>query len=486
MPSTGPIAVTFLVYFVILVILGVIAYRRTGDLSDYILGGRKLGSWVSAFSAQASDMSGWLLMGLPGLAYSKGLQSFWMVLGLTVGTYLNWKLVAGPLRKDTFAFDDSLTIPVYFERRFNDKSRLLRLVSALLILVFFTFYTSSALVAGAKLFESVFGFPYQMALLVGTAAVLLYTFIGGFLAVSWTDLLQGTLMILALVGIGLTCLYLLGGYRPFLSSINAKNPDLLTLFTDPEGMNLGWLSIASLAGWGLGYFGQPHILARFMAIESESKVPSARHIAVTWVIVCLIFSVLAGLLAGPMLADSLSGSETEKAFIYLSKAVLHPVPAGVVLAAVLAAIMSTADSQLLVASSAVAEDIYDGFLNREASQGELLWIGRLSVVAISLVAYVIAIDPKSMVLELVSYAWAGFGSTFGPVILLSLYWETMNRNGALAALLTGATTVVLWSRASGGILDLYEIIPGFMCALIAGVLVSLLTESPESDRAQTN
>ncbi|MFB6345776.1 MAG: sodium/proline symporter, partial [bacterium] len=382
--------ITFLLYFLVLIAIGAVAYRRTSDLADYILGGRRLGSWVSAFSAQASDMSGWLLMGLPGLAYTKGLQASWMVLGLIGGTYLNWKFVAAPLRTSTYTYDDSLTIPVFFERRFNDETRLLRLTSASVILLFFTFYTSSGLVAGAKLFESVFEIPYRTALTAGTAAILLYTLIGGFIAVSWTDLIQGILMVSALVAVALMGLWLVGGPAAMATRYTGDHAALLSPLTDATGQSLGWISILSLLGWGLGYFGQPHILARFMAIKSKFRVPFARRIAVTWVITCLVAAVLAGMLGLQLLDDPLSGAETEKVFIHLTEFLLHPAVAGVVLAAILAAIMSTADSQLLVASAAVAEDLYSGFLNNNASRRKLLWVGRLAVIGISLTAYAIA------------------------------------------------------------------------------------------------
>lgn len=472
-----PVLVTFGVYFLVLVGLGVLAYRRTEDLSDYILGGRQLGSWVSAFSAQASDMSGWLLMGLPGLAYSRGLQAIWMVLGLIGGTYLNWKFVASRLRTITYEYDDSLTIPVYFERRFDDDTRVLRLVSATVILVFFTFYTSSGLVAGARLFETVFDVSYVPAVTAGTVAILLYTLIGGFIAVSWTDVLQGTLMLLALIVVGLLGIWTMGGLGEVQRNLAEHKPHLLSPFTGPEGSFLSWMSVVSLLGWGLGYFGQPHILARFMAIESRSRVPRARHIAVTWVVVCLVASTATGILGVELLDQPLTGTETEKVFIHLTTAMFHPVVAGVVLAAILAAVMSTADSQLLVASSAVAEDLYSGFLDAEASREDLLWIGRFAVVGISLLAYLIALDPESMVLGLVAYAWAGFGAAFGPVILLSLHWDRMNRVGAILGMIAGGITVLVWDYGSGGLFELYEIVPGFLLACVGCVAGTVFSES---------
>jgi sodium/proline symporter len=471
---TDTVLLTFLLYFLVLLGLGVLAYRRTRNLSDYILGGRTLGSWVSAFSAQASDMSGWLLMGLPGLAYTQGLEAFWMALGLALGTYLNWLYVAEPLRATTLEHDDSLTLPVYFERRFEDDTGTLRLVSALVILVFFTFYTSSGLVAGAKLFETVFGVTYVVGVTAGGAAILLYTLIGGFLAVSWTDFLQGILMFLSLGAVLVVGLESAGGVEHLRGGIADRNPNLLSMISDAEGNTLSIVAVLSLAGWGLGYFGQPHILARFMAIRDSDAVPRARRIAVSWVVFCLATSVAAGMMAIPMLDRTLSGPETEKAFIFLAEWLFHPALAGVVLAAVLAAIMSTADSQLLVASSAVAEDLYAGFWDEEASRRQLLWIGRMAVLVISLVAFFIALDPENMVLGLVAYAWAGFGAAFGPVVLLSLYWGRMNKYGAFSGMVVGGGTVVLWGDLSGGIFELYELVPGFVLASLAAVVGSLM------------
>lgn len=472
---TNPVLLTFVLYGLVLVGLGLVAYRRTSDLADYILGGRRLGSWVSAFSAQASDMSGWLLMGLPGLAYSRGGVALWMALGLATGTYLNWTLVAGRLREATFREDDALTVPVYLERRFDDGTHLLRGLSALVILVFFTFYTGSGLVAGARLFETVFEVKYATAVTAGGVTILLYTLIGGFLAVSWTDVLQGLLMVIALVVVAGLGLFLVGGPAELRGGPGTATPNYLSPLWDADGRAIGWVTVLSMTGWGLGYFGQPHILARFMAIESRDRVPRARRIAVTWVVVCLGASVVCGILAVPLLETSLTGPETEKAFIYLAEWMLHPLVAGVVLAAVLAAIMSTADSQLLVASSAVAEDFYAGFFGSSSSRARL-WVGRLAVVGISLAAYAIALDPESMVLELVAYAWAGFGATFGPVLLLALYWRRMNRSGALAGILVGAATVFVWARLSGGWFDLYELVPGFGFGLVAAVVGSLLDQ----------
>ena len=474
MTDSGIIVSTFIVYLVAVLGIGVVAWRRTNSLRDYILGGRGLGKWVTALSAQASDMSGWLLLGLPGYAYLAGLESAWLLIGLLVGTYLNWKFVAERLRQATERLGDALTLPDYFETRFADHSRILRLISGIFILVFFTFYTSSGLVAGGKLFETVFGLPYLWAVTAGGATVVIYTFFGGFLAVSWTDMMQGCLMFLALLTVAVVGLIAAGGLGGLGASLGATNPNLLDAMTTVSGAPLGWITIVSLLGWGLGYCGQPHILARFMAIRRPQDVGAARLIAMVWVSVALVAATLVGLVGIGLVPQPLPGAESETVFMVLTRLLLHPVVAGICLAGILAAVMSTADSQLLVASSAVSEDFYKGLWRPEASQKELLWVGRLAVVAISLLAFYLARDPNSKVLELVAYAWAGFGAAFGPAIVLSLYWEGMSRNGALAGILGGGLTVIIWKQLSGGVFDLYEIVPGVLVSVICILFFSKL------------
>lgn len=472
---TSVIVATFLVYMAVVLGLGFIAWRRTTNLKDYILGGRSLGSWVTAFSAQASDMSGWLLMGLPGLAYATGLNAGWMAIGLLVGTYLNWKLVANRLRRRTEALGDSLTLPAYFERCVADKTRLLRLIVGAFILVFFVLYTSSGFVAAGKLFESLFGMDYRWAVFWGTMSVLVYTLFGGFLAVSWADMLQGALMFFALLIVALVGWWLLGGFDGIQNTLNAVNPDSLNPFRNAEtGDAAGWIAIVSLLGWGLGYFGQPHILARFMAIHDANAIPTARRIAMTWQTTVLFSALLVGLVGIGLVDQPLTGPDREKVFIFLSTQLLHPVLAGICLSGILAAIMSTAAAQLLVASSAFSEDFYKGIFHTSAGGRELLWVGRLAVLGIAIVAFIIALDPNSMVLGLVGWAWAGFGATFGPAILLSLYWQDMTRNGALAGMIVGGLTVIIWPQLEGGIFELYEIVPGFFLSMLAIWLVSQL------------
>lgn len=463
---------TFVVYLVVVLIIGIVAWRRTANLADYILGGRRLGSWVTALSAQASDMSGWLLLGLPGYAYLAGFESLWLMIGLLLGTYANWLFVAARLRSATEKYGDSLTLPDYFSRRFNDQSGMLRIISATFILVFFTFYTSSGLVAGGKLFEAVFGLPYLWAVLAGAAAIVGYTFIGGFLAVSWTDFLQGSLMFLALIFVVIMGWAAVDGWPGLTAALDARNPALLDMSTNASGEPLGIIAIASLLGWGLGYVGQPHVLARFMAARTPQTITLARRIAMSWVSVTLVCGTLVGLIGIAYLPEVLADGESEKVFIHLASALFHPVVAGICLAGILAAVMSTADSQLLVASSAVSEDFYKGLLRKQAGQSELLWVGRLAVIAIAVLAFVLAMDPESKVLDLVAYAWAGFGAAFGPTIVLSLYWQGMQRRGALAGILVGGLTVIVWKQLNGGLFDLYEIVPGVIFSLIAIVLVS--------------
>jgi sodium/proline symporter len=474
MTNTPVIVATIVVYMGICLVLGFVAYRRTTNLADFILGGRSLGSWVTAFSAQASDMSGWLLMGLPGLAYLAGFDAVWLATGLIVGTYLNWKLVAAPLRVRTEQLGDSLTMPDYFERRFDDRSRLLRTLTAILILVFFTFYASSGFVATGRLFESLFDMHYHDAMFWGSVVMLAYTFFGGFLAVSWSDVLQGTLMFFALILVGAVGVGLAGGFGDMLATLEAREPALLDPFLGSGGEALGAIGIVSLLAWGLGYPGQPHILARFMAIHSADEMPTARRVAMGWVIVVLLAAVVVGLAGAAIIAPPLEGPDAEKVFILMSTTHLHPVLAGICLSGILAAIMSTASAQLLVASSAFAQDFYKGLFRRDPGRVELLWVGRGAVLGIALLAYLLALDPENKVLDLVAWAWAGFGAAFGPAIVLSLYWPRMTRNGALAGMLAGGLIVILWKQGSGPIFALYEMVPGVLLSALAIVVVSLL------------
>ena len=471
MTASTPMLITFVVYIAAMVLIGLIAYLRTKNLSDYILGGRSIGSFVTALSAGASDMSGWLLMGLPGAIFVAGISESWIAIGLTVGAYLNWLFVAGRLRVQTEHNGNALTLPDYFTNRFEDTSKVLRILSAVVILLFFTIYCASGIVAGARLFESTFGMSYETALWAGAAATIAYTFIGGFLAVSWTDTVQATLMIFALILTPIVVMIATGGADATFAAIelnDATNFDMLK--------GASFVGVISLMAWGLGYFGQPHILARFMAVDSVKSIPAARRISMTWMILCLGGAVAVGFfgiayfaahpeVAGPVVENP------ERVFIELTKLLFNPWVAGVLLSAILAAVMSTLSCQLLVCSSALTEDFYKSFLRKGASQKELVWVGRGMVLLVALVAIAIASNPESKVLGLVSYAWAGFGAAFGPVVLISLLWKHMTRNGALAGMLVGALTVILWKNFLGH-LGLYEIIPGFVFASIAILVFS--------------
>ncbi|WP_455925187.1 sodium/proline symporter PutP [Pseudomonas putida] len=476
MGVSNPTLITFVIYIVVMVLIGLMAYRSTNNLSDYILGGRSLGSVVTALSAGASDMSGWLLMGLPGAIYLSGLSESWIAIGLIIGAYLNWLFVAGRLRVQTEHCGDALTLPDYFASRFEDKSGLLRIISAVVILLFFTIYCASGIVAGARLFESTFGMDYQTALWAGAAATIAYTFVGGFLAVSWTDTVQATLMIFALILTPIVVMLATGGVDTTFLAIEAKDPAHFDMLR-----NTSFIGIVSLMGWGLGYFGQPHILARFMAADSVKSIAKARRISMAWMILCLGGTVAVGFFgiayfaAHPEHAGAVTENH-ERVFIELAKILFNPWIAGVLLSAILAAVMSTLSCQLLVCSSALTEDFYKAFLRKGAGQRELVWVGRAMVLAVAVVAIVLAANPENRVLGLVSYAWAGFGAAFGPVVLLSVLWKGMTRNGALAGIVTGAVTVVLWKNFSP--IELYEIIPGFMFAALAIWLVSVLGQRP--------
>ena len=473
MNFTDPTVIMFSIYLFAMLFIGFLGYRNTNNLDDYILGGRSLGSFVTALSAGASDMSGWLLMGLPGAVYLSGLSEAWIAVGLLIGAYLNWRYVAARLRLYTERAGNALTLPDYFANRFEDKAKLLRVLTTLVILVFFTIYCASGVVAGARLFENMFGMPYQTALWVGAACTISYVFIGGFLAVSWTDTIQASLMITALlVAPVVGYLAITGGLQPQQTFTELMEPAKLDIMRGAS-----FVGIVSLLAWGLGYFGQPHILVRFMAAESAAIIPAARRISMTWMVLCLMGAVAVGFVGIPYFLTHAGGAvavnaNSETVFIEMAKQLFNPWVAGLLLAAILAAVMSTLSCQLLVCSSALTEDIYRTFLRKNASQTELVWVGRAMVMMIALVAIAIGSNPQSKVLGMVSYAWAGFGAAFGPVVILSLFWSRMTRNGALAGILVGAVTVVVWKNYVG--LGLYEIVPGFLLAWLATVVVSRL------------
>jgi sodium/proline symporter len=479
MSFDAPLLVTFVAYLILILFLGIKAYRRTHSLDDYILGGRKLGAVVTALSVGASDMSGWLLLGLPGAIYLSGLSEIWIGIGLVLGAYCNWLFVSKRLRIYSQHANNSLTLPDYFENRFNDTTRVLRLVSAFVILLFFTFYTASGLVGGAILFENSFGLQYSTALISGGLIIVGYTFIGGFLAVAWTDAVQAVLMFFALLVAPTVVILNSGGTDVVWQQMQAVNPQSTELFS-----NMTLIGFLSLIAWGLGYFGQPHILARFMAVESPQKLVAARRIAMVWMVLVLFGSVATGLAGIAYFADNpLENPET--VFIALSQQLFNPWIAGIITAAILSAIMSTVDSQLLVSSSVISEDFYRVFVRPQASEKELLMVSRGAVIAIALLAMVIASDRESRVLDLVSYAWAGFGAAFGPVIVFSLFWRKMTATSAIAGMIVGAVTVVVWSNLTGGLFDLYEIVPGFALASLVIVIITLLKPAMDEQALNT-
>ena len=476
--------ISLALYFMVMLLIGLYAYKKsTSDVAGYMLGGRSLSPSVAALSAGASDMSGWMLMGLPGAMYISGLSSIWIAIGLVIGAFLNYLVVAPRLRTYTEIANDSITLPDFFENRFNDKSRVLRIVSSLVIVVFFTLYTSSGIVAGGKLFESSFGLNYEIGLYVTAGVVVAYTLFGGFLAVSLTDFVQGCIMFIALVLVPVVAVSEVGGLAEMQSSIEAINPEMLNLFSGVTA-----ISIISAMAWGLGYFGQPHIIVRFMAIRSVKDMPTARRIGMSWMIVAIIGAMATGFAGIAYVAKTgIKLDDAETIFIVLSQLLFSPLIAGFLLAAILAAIMSTISSQLLVTSSSLTGDFYQAFLHRDASEKQLVLVGRISVFIVALVAIYLAYDRDSSILSLVSNAWAGFGAAFGPVIIGCLYWKGMTRNGALAGIISGAVTVLIWIYSpltiDGQSLSawMYEIVPGFVVCSIAIYTVSKFSPQVEDD-----
>lgn len=466
------------IYFIIMVLIGVYAYRKSSkDISGYMLGGRSLSPSVTALSAGASDMSGWMLMGLPGAMYLTGLSSIWIAIGLVIGALLNYLIVAPRLRIYTELAGDAITIPDYFENRFEDKTHVLRVISSVIIVLFFTVYTSSGVVAGGKLFESAFGLSYQLGLFVTAGVVVVYTLIGGFLAVSLTDFVQGCIMFLALILVPSVVVMEVGGIENMNQNIAVINPELFNMFSGVSA-----LTIISAMAWGLGYFGQPHIIVRFMAIRSVDDIPTARNIGMGWMIVSIIGATATGFAGiAYVSAFNLPLEDPETIFIVLSQILFNPLIAGFLLAAILAAIMSTISSQLLVTSSSLTNDFYQMFFNKNASDKQLVFVGRVSVFIVAFVAIFLAQNRDSSILSIVSNAWAGFGAAFGPVVILSLYWKRMTKNGALAGIVSGAVTVLLWIylpiTIDGQSLSsiMYEIVPGFIIATLSIIVVSKMT-----------
>jgi sodium/proline symporter len=485
--ETGTL-ISLATYFIAMIGIGIYAYRQNEDTSSgYLLGGRKLSAPVVALSAGASDMSGWMLLGIPGAMYLSGASSLWIAFGLCFGAWLNYIFVAPRLRVFTELAKDAITLPDYFENRFYDKSRILRIIASIVIIIFFTLYTSSGIAAGGKLFESSFGYNYEVGLYITAGVVVCYTLFGGFMAVSLTDFVQGIIMFIALVMVPTVVIFELGGINSTLELLSATDSNLLSLFVDAStGATLSFIGIVSLMSWGLGYFGQPHIIVRFMAISSIKAMPTARRIGMSWMIVSIFGAAATGLF-GLAYMNSVGQTldDPETVFITLSQLLFHPLIGGFLLAAILAAIMSTISSQLLVTSSSLTRDVWVTFLDKECSEQKQVVVGRISVVLVAIVAIALAYDKNSSILTLVSNAWAGFGAAFGPLVLFSLLWKDMSRIAAIGGIVSGAATVLVWIYAplgeNGGSIypELYAIIPGFIVSSLVIIILSLW--KPEKD-----
>ncbi len=479
-------AISIWAYLLLMLAIGVYSYRKsTSNSEEFLIGGRKLGAAVTALSAGAADMSGWLLMGLPGAMYFIGLSSAWIAIGLTIGAYLNYVVIAPRLRVYTEVAQNAITLPVFFENRYKNKNHLLKISSSIFILIFFTLYTSAGMVAGGKLFESAFGMSYSSGLWITSLVVVLYTFLGGFLAVSLTDFVQGTIMVLALIIVPIVAIYQIGGTEETLNLIQQKGADYLNLFQGTTAV-----SIISLLAWGLGYFGQPHILVRFMAIDKPADLLKAKRIGISWMVLTVCGALCIGLIGiaylmkfdtETMAIFDQSRIEAETIFIYFARVLFHPLIGGFLLSAILAAVMSTISSQLLVTSSSLTEDIYKAFIRPQASAKELLINSRLSVLFVAAIAFLLALHPQDNILNLVGNAWAGFGSAFGPLIMLALLNKKSSWQGALAGMIVGGLTVLLWVYLDHPLKDWYEMIPGFSLSLITNLLVSKFTYQPNSE-----
>jgi len=467
------VLITFIIYFVVLLGIGFYFYRRSVNIEDYLLGGRGMGSWVTALSAQASDMSGWLLMGLPGAIYLGGMANVWIAIGLFIGTVLNWLLVSARLRIYTQK-TNTITLPCFFEARFGDPTGLLRVVSAIIILIFFTIYASSGLVATGKLFESTFSVKYQTAVIIGGGIIIAYTFLGGFLAVCWTDLFQGSLMILALIVVPTLAYLNVGGAETISEAMTRVQRSLI-----PQEGKLSFLVIISTMAWGLGYFGQPHILARFMSVKSVGKLGKSMTIAIIWVFLSLAGAVIVGFISIAMF-EGLGGGEEEKVFIKMINRVMSPWLAGIMLAAILSAIMSTIDSQLLVSSSVLTEDFYQKAVRKNATQKESILVGRICVIIISMIALVLALKPSDTILNIVAYAWGGLGAAFGPLVLFGLFSRQTSWQSALAGMVTGTVVLVLWKQVSLSSY-MYEMAPGFAANCLTICLVNMIVGQKDEE-----
>ncbi len=476
-------------YMLLMVAIGVYSFKKsTSNSEEFLISGRKLGPVVTALSAGAADMSGWLLMGVPGAMYFTGLSSAWIAIGLTIGAYFNYVLVAPRLRVYTELAQNSITLPVFFENRYKDNKHILKISASIIILVFFTLYTSAGLVSGGKLFESAFGMDYLTGVWTTGLVVVIYTFLGGFLAVSLTDFVQGTIMVIALLVVPTVVIYQVGGIEATLSLVESKGTSYLDMFKGTTTVG-----ILSLMAWGLGYFGQPHILVRFMAIDKPKDLVKAKKIGITWMVLTIGGALIVGLAGIAYLLKfdhetmhiyDQSNREAETIFIYLSRHLFHPLIGGFLLSAILAAVMSTISSQLLVTSSSLVEDIYKSFISPKASAKTLLLMSRLSVLIVAAIAMMLSLTPRDSILNLVGNAWAGFGAAFGPLVLLSLLYRKSTAQGALAGMIAGGMTVLIWIYFDHPFKAWYELIPGFSLSFITHILVSNLTykHNPEIER----
>ena len=492
---------SFVVYLLLMLGIGFLFSNKQEDMGDYFLGGRKMNKWVVALSAQASDMSGWLLMGLPGAIFVGGFSEAWIGIGLGIGTYLNWKIVAHRLRRYSQICGDSITIPDFISNRFRDTTGIARSVAAVIILAFFTFYTASGFVAAAKLFSTMFGITYTTALWIGAVVVVSYTLLGGYMAVCWTDFVQGSLMFIAIVLVPAIVVCNAGGFASTVDQLNQINPYLQSLFTNASTAKAaGFIGLVSCMAWGLGYFGMPHILVRFMSIDNPAEVKGSRRIAMTWVAISLGAAAVIGLVFHLFLKQhgltlEQVGNDPEKCFMVMINGIFANgffarVFAGILLSAILAAIMSTADSQLLVSASSFTNDLYKR-VKKNASNKELVFVSRLAVAGVAVIAICMAMNTESdffkVVMKMVSFAWGGFGASFGPLILLALFWKRVNLAGAVAGMVTGATTCFVWKFVLSGmadkypILGVYELAPGFILSLVVTIVVSLLTKKPSDE-----
>ncbi len=523
MSDTIQIFIAMVIYMAIVIVIGIVYAKKANTSSEnYYLGGRSLGPWVTAMSAEASDMSGWLLMGLPGVAYWCGLaDAAWTAIGLAVGTYLNWLLISKRLRRYSIRANNSITLPEFFSNRFREEKKVLLTISALFILIFFTVYASSCFVTCGKLFSTLFGAPYIPMMLIGAAFVLIYTILGGFLAESASDFMQGIVMIVALVVIVTVGTIEAGGLAKIIEN-SREIPGFLEFFGLASPLNstggeiskvtaealkenatlgvqavvnnkpsfgdavpYGWLSVCSMLAWGLGYFGMPQVLLRFMAIRKEEELKMSRRIAMIWVIISLGVAVFIGILGRQLYPTiHLTAASAENIFITLATSSLPALLAGFVMAGILAATISSSDSYLLIAASAFAKNIYQGVCNKKATDKQVMLMTRITLLVIAAIAIVIALNENSVIFKIVSFAWAGFGATFGPLMLFSLFWKRTNRAGAIAGMVSGGAMVFIWKLCIsklGGVFAIYELLPAFIVSSVFIVVVSLLTKAPSKE-----